>query len=255
MDPTSTDVLVDSTGLRSFRKPARVKNAIIIFVIAAVFILACSAARAGTEVCRSGLEHCLINDERVQRELKLTEAQRDAAWELRWRTSGLLNDILKKHIQKKAPLDQRQYRSVMVPIEAEHATALAKLLTREQFARYEQIRLQYLREEALLEPAVQKAIKLDSERAAKVVSIFLEYREGYDRRESDSLKLPRREQFRLVSKRIAEDVAHREAALKQMRELLTDGQRAPFQALNGPTFHVEGRESFSSMKYQASKRS
>src|SRR5262249_13013242 len=135
-----------------------------------------------------------------------------------------------------------------------HFAAVAKLLTREQFARYEQIRLQYLREEALLEPAVQTAIKLDAARAERLVSIFFGYLDGYDRRAGESAKLPMSEQLRLVPTMLAEDVAQREAALKRMRELLTDEQRAAFQAIKGPVFHVEGRDDLGRIKYQATKR-
>lgn len=59
----------------------------------AVFIeivLANASAPAGTEIRRGGLDHMLINDVRVERELKLIDAQCDAVYDLRWRTSALL---------------------------------------------------------------------------------------------------------------------------------------------------------------------
>jgi hypothetical protein len=224
------------------------------FVVVIVSVLACSPARAGTEIRRSGLDHMLINDVRVQRELKLTEAQCDAVYDLRWRTSELLGDIIRNHMRKRDARDRRKDAEAEARISAEHAASLARILSREQFARYEQIRLQYLREEALLEPAVQEAIKLDAGRAEKLASIFFGYLEGYDRSLAESQKLPRREQFRLASQRLLENMARRDAALKQMREVLTDEQRAAFEALKGPIFRVEGRDQLGSMSQQAFRR-
>src|SRR5262249_36180948 len=202
------------------------------------------------EIRRSGLDHMLINDVRVQRELKLTEAQCDAVYDLRWRTSRLLGDIIRDRMRKKEAIDRRKDTVAEARINAEHSASLAKILSREQFARYEQIRLQYLREEALLEPAVQRAIKLDAGGAEKLASIFFGYLEGYDRSLAESQKLPVREQFRLASQRLLENMAHRDAALKQMRELLSDEQRAAFQALKGPVFRVEGRDQLCSLSQQ-----
>jgi hypothetical protein len=221
------------------------------FFVALAVLMACSACRAGTEIRRSGLEHMLINDVRVQRELKLTEAQCDAVYDLRWRTSGLLGDIIREHMRKKDAVDRRKDEAGEARIASEHAASLAKILSREQFARYEQIRLQYLREEALLEPAVQKGIKLDAGRVEKLASIFYGYLDEYNRRAAESNKLPMREQLRLASKRLLENMAHRDAALKQMGELLTDEQRAAFQALKGPVFRVQGRDQLGSMSQQA----
>jgi hypothetical protein len=224
------------------------------FVVVIVIVLACSPARAGTEIRRSGLDHMLINDVRVQRELKLTEAQRDAVYDLRWRTSELLGDIIRDHMRKKDARDRRKDAEAEARINAEHAASLARILSREQFARYEQIQLQYLREEALLEPAVQKAIKLDAGRAEKLASIFFGYLEGYDRSLAESQKLPMRERFRLASQRLLENMARRDAAVKQMRELLTDEQWAVFEALKGPVFRVEGRDQLGSINQQAFRR-
>jgi hypothetical protein len=193
----------------------------------------------------------LITDVRVQRELKLSEAQCDAVYDIRWRTSGLLGDIIKDHMRKKDVVDRRKDAVAEARISSEHSAALAKVLSRQQFASYEQIRLQYLREEALLEPAVQKAVKLDSGRAERLASIFYGYLQAYDREREDSQKLPMREQLRLASLRLLENMSRRDAALKQMRELLTDDQRAAFQALKGPAFRVEGRDPLCSMAQQA----
>jgi hypothetical protein len=125
-------------------------------MVTILIVVASSPVRAGTEIRRSGLDHWLINDVRVQRELKLTEAQCDAVYDLRWRTSELYGDIIRDHMRRNEAYDYRKNAPAEARIQAEHSAALARILTREQFARYEQIRLQYLREEALLEPAVQR---------------------------------------------------------------------------------------------------
>ncbi len=223
-------------------------------IVLMVIVLACPPARAGTEIQRTGLQSHLITDVRIQRELRLTEAQRDAVWDLSGRTSGLVGDIIRERIRKKEAPDRRKDAAAVARIMAEHSTALARILDRGQFARYEQIRLQYLREEALLDPAVQKAIKLDAGRAEQLTSIFLGYLEEYDRAGAEFQKRPMKEKRRLATKTLLENMARRDAALKRMRELLTDEQRAAFEALKGPIFRIEGREELGSAFEQAVPR-
>jgi hypothetical protein len=212
----------------------------IVFLIA--FVLASSAAEAGTEITRSGRVCWLILDERVQRELKLTEAQCDEVYPIAARSHELLAEIIRDHIAKKEGLDRKNDREAAARIHAIHFAALAKVLNREQFARYEQIRLQHLREEALLEPAVQKAIKLDDDRAKKLAAIFREYLEFYDQLVTRRNKLTMNEGMRTASQSMLEYMKRRDESLKQMRELLTDEQRAAFEALKGPRFRIDGRE-------------
>jgi hypothetical protein len=154
-------------------------------------------------------------------------------------------------MRNKDPVDRRKDAVAEARINADHSAALAKILSRQQLARYEQIRLQYLREEALLEHAVQRAIKLDARRAEKMASIFHGYLDGYDKQAAEANMLPMRERFRLASKTLLENMALRDAALKQMGELLTSEQRAVFEVLKGPVFRVEGRDQLGSMNHQA----
>jgi hypothetical protein len=211
------------------------------FVALIVVALAYPPAMTGTGL-RNGLVLFLIIDVRVQQELKLTEAQCEAAYGVWTRTNDVQGDLVRKLMRTGEIADIKKDEETLARINAEHSASVAKLLDREQFARYEQIRLQYLREEALLEPAVQKAIKLDAVRAEKLASIFFGHIEAVYERLLESQKLPEKEQFRLVSQRMLANMTGRDAALKQMRELLTDEQRAAFEALKGPVFRFEGRE-------------
>jgi hypothetical protein len=63
-----------------------------------------------------------------------------------------------------------------------------------------------------------------------------------------------KEQIRLASKRMLANMTGRDAALKQMRELLTDEQRAAFEALKGPVFRIEGREQLGDLRKMYSPR-
>ncbi len=213
---------------------------IVVFLIAVVVVS--STARAGTEIARSGRVCWLILDERVQRELKLTETQCEEVYSIAERSHESIVKIIKDHIAKKEGPDRKNDGEAEARINADHYSAVAKVLNREQFARYEQIRLQHLREEALLEPAVQKAIKLDNARATKLASIFREYLEFHDRLVATRNKLPLKESLRTASSSMLTYMKRRDESLKQMRELLTDEQRAAFEALKGPVFRIEGRE-------------
>jgi hypothetical protein len=213
-------------------------RAVAVLIAVAV---ASSAAQAETGITRSGRVCWLIRDERVQRELKLTETQCEEAYSITERSHELIVKIIKDHMAKKEGPDRKNDGEAEARINADRYAALAKVLTREQFARYEQIRLQHLREEALLEPAVQKAIKLDDARAKKLASIFLEYLEFYDQLVVTRNKLPLKESLRTASSSILTYTKRRDESLKQMRELLTDEQHAAFEALKGPVFRIEGR--------------
>jgi hypothetical protein len=219
------------------------------FVALIVVALAYPPAMTGTGL-RNGLVLFLITDVRVQRELKLTEAQCESAYGVWIRTNDVQGDLVRKLMQTGEIADIKKDEETLARINAEHSASLAKLLDREQFARYEQIRLQYLREEALLEPAVQKAIKLDAARAEKLASIFFGFIEAVYQRLLESQKLSEKEQFRLLSQRMLANMTGRDTALKQMRELLTDEQRAAFEAMQGPVFRIGGREKVGDLRMQ-----
>ena len=205
------------------------------FVALIVVALAYPPAMTGTGM-RNGLVLFLIVDVRVQRELKLTEAQCEVAYRVWTRTNDVQGAFARKLVRGDEPRDNEKDEETLARINAEHSASLAKVLDLEQFARYEQIRIQYLREEALLEPSVQKTIKLDAATAEKLASIYFAFVEACYERLEEAQKLPMMEQIRLASKRMLANMTGRDAALKQMRELLTDEQRAAFEALKGPVF-------------------
>ena len=205
-------------------------------------------AQTGTEICRSGLTHMILVDARVQRELKLTEPQKVAVWDIRWSTSEKLGDLVRAMMKADKFPDYRKDVADVERINAEMVAALAGALDPGQLARFGQIRLQYLRDEALLDPEVQKSLKMDPGQVEKVLSTFVAYREGVARRTIESNKLPRPEQMRLVSQRMLEDIKAREEALKQMGAVLTHEQKAALETLKGPIFRPEGRNPIGSFK-------
>jgi hypothetical protein len=208
-------------------------------------------AQNSTEIWRTGLTSYVIVDARVQRELALTEPQKVADWDLRSKTSERFGDLYRERRKREKVPSYRSLMEAEARLNAAMLAELAQILDRRQFARYEQIRIQYLRDEALLDPGIQKALKMDTAQVEKAVSKFVGYLEEYARRSRALAKLPLRDQMREVPRQMREDVALREKTLKELGSLLTDQQRATLDAMRGPIFMPPGRERIGSLREQA----
>jgi hypothetical protein len=166
---------------------------------------------------------------------------------MHWKITRRLGDLSREQNKRDEVPDYRKELKDESRINAEMVADLAKVLDCQQFARYEQIRVQYLREEALLDPALQKALKMDHGQVEKAVSLFVGYLERYAREALDSNKLPFPEQMRLAPRRMRENIERREETLRQMKALLSDEQQAALDAMKGPIFEPSGRERIGSV--------
>jgi hypothetical protein len=133
-----------------------------------VVMAALVVGQGGTETARTGMTYFVIVDARVQQELGLTEAQQVAVWDIRWKTSGRLGDFVREKMKRKKAPDPRKALKAEAEVNAAMLTRLAEVLDRRQLARYDQIRLQYLRDEVLLDRGVQKALKRELQYHASV---------------------------------------------------------------------------------------
>jgi hypothetical protein len=217
--------------------------------IAMMAVLA--VAQGGTEIARTGLTSYVIVDARVQRELGLTEPQQVAVWDLRSKTDEQFGDLYRERKKREKVPNYRSLMEAEARLNATMLAELAQILDRRQFARYEQIRIQCLRDEALLDPGIQKAVKMDTGQVEKAVSIFVAYLEEYARRSRALAKLPLRDQMREVPRQMREDIELREKTLKELGSLLTDQQRATLDGLKGPIFKPPGRERIGALREQA----
>jgi hypothetical protein len=213
-----------------------------------VVMAALVVSQGGSETARTGMTYSVIVDARVQQELGLTEAQKVAVWDIRWKTSGRLGDFVRENMRRKKAPDFRKALKADAEVNAAMLNQLAEVLDRRQLARYDQIRLQYLRDEVLLDRGVQKALKMEPDQVKKVVSLFVGYLEENTRRLLASNKLPFAEQIREVPQRMREDIERREKMLKQMGEVLTDKQRVALAGLRGRIFKPAGRERIGSWR-------
>jgi hypothetical protein len=216
-----------------------------------VFLAALIVAQGGTETSRSGLTCFVIGDGRVQQELGLTEEQKVAVWDIRWKANGLLGDRVRENMKRTEAPEYRKELEATARINAAMVAELAGVMDRGQFSRYEQIRIQFLRDEALLDAGVQKALKMDRDQVEKIVSLFVGYLEENTRRAQEFGKLPFSERMRAVPRIMREDIERREKTLKQMGATLSDKQRAALDALRGPIFKPAGRERVGSLREQA----
>jgi hypothetical protein len=215
-----------------------------------VFMASLVVAQGGTETARTGMTYFVIVDGRVQEELGLTEAQKVAVWDIRWKTSYRLGDFARERMKRKKPPIWREALKADAEVNAAMITLLAEVLDRRQLERYDQIRLQYLRDEVLLDRAVQQALKMTPDQVEKVFSLFVDYLDENTRRLLASNKLPLAEQIREVPQRMREDIERREKTLKQMGEVLTEKQKAALAALRGLILKPTGRVPIGSSRAQ-----
>jgi hypothetical protein len=179
-----------------------------IAMVLAAGVLA-SAARAAEEPAPADLPLALAANERVQRELKLNEAQAATVKDLRARVRKGLTE---------APAAQK---------------ALANALLPEQRQRLRQLGYQVRGGAALIDPAVAKALGLSTKQRDEVRDVWV----NEEKTLAMLLKVAR---FRTAEIRAGFIRNHRKKAGEKMLGSLTEAQQKQFRKMQGEPFDTAG---------------
>jgi hypothetical protein len=198
-----------------------------VLALALVFVAGSGLAQPLSGPRRVGAATPLLRSPDVQKELALTDDQRDKVLVLVQKMADKYRPEFDK--LKNAPAEERQAKSVQLHVKRldETGKVLVQILRPEQLKRLGQLLVQAQGVDAFIDPEVQEALRLTDEQRAKVKELVAEYqKESGDVFRSRSTNEEAEQQMSALKKRWMEKAV----------ALLTDGQKKTWKELSGKPF-------------------